>query len=727
MKILQRTWRGYSTRRDWVTLEAAIVPLQAIIRGYLARQNAASRRAESCNADERMVDADLVAYSQCHEDDLVGSQDEASSSIVAMLQRDQDPRDYFYSDLQGYVEVEHADVDFKPLIGGLRIDLWDLYRIATKQDCEPEHRDMETVAEELGLDWRNFPGTLDELQQCYHQNLAGFEKAIKDFDNERLESDIMSDNTEYTGDILGEDLPETLDAVMAPKAALIEHSSPGYHSSPPVAGSKRSHRYDEVLSSDPGYPSAGSRKRRRLDKSSIIPPTPEGKLEYFKGPSQRSSIQNYTSPLKPRGDNSEFPIEMNPDEESRMATDEGWDASDGKDDLPSHSKQSKQKHVEPETQDWGFAAAPQERPQENDIYDSIEFDDPSPSQQLQMEPNEHKVPDQHMPSKLAVDTRAEAVPPSASTNQKTGEDFAGEPRRSTRQQTAAQQSSTTASRSAIETRAKKRVLPMDYRQDTAPKAGAQEAAPLLGKTSKPKPLPQPQITTLSKASGIPPVVLAPMPKAKKRTIPTSHWQDTVPRAGMRQNSPLVESTSKLPQCPKPQIPTSSKASANVSVFAPTRAQRLNGTLSDFATHPTQSIPSSPRFSKEKYDDAYVEAQIDHFGALGYDPSHIATAMLAATFQRGPQIVALESLNKGLGLPQNEPGVWTEKDTRDLAIIRQYEKDTLVGTDNDRMKVKVWHLRNRLVDKHGKKGFRLRQELENETDQGSKRKGKARAG
>lgn len=716
MKTLQKTWRGYSTRRDWETLEAAIVPLQSIIRGYLARQNAASRRAESCNAEEQTADADLVVYSQCHEDDLVGFQDDASSSSVAMPQRDQDPRDYFYSDLQGYIEVEGADVDFEPSIGGLRIDLWDLYRIATKQDCEPEHRDMETVAEELGLDWRKFPGTLDELQECYHQNLAGFEEAIKDFDNERLESDRMSDNAEHTDDILGEDLPETLDVVVATKEALVEYSSPGYRSSPPVAGSKRSYRHDEILSSDPGYPSAGSRKRRRLDKSSIIPPTPEANLGYCKGPSQRSSNQNYTSPLKPRGDNSDFPIEMSSDEESRMATNEGWDASDIQNDLPRHSKKPEQKHVEPETQDWGFAHAPQARPQGSDLYGSVELDDFNPSQQLEMEFNEHNVPDRNVPGKLAV-------PPSASSDQKTGEGLAGEPRRLIRQRTAAQQSSTTRSRSAIETRAKKRVLPMDDRQDTAPKAGAQEAAPLLGKTSKPKPLPQLQITTPPKASGILPVALAPMPRAKKRTMPTSQWQDTVHKAGMRRNSPLVKPASKLPQSSQPHMPTSSKALANVSVPAPRGTQRLNETVSGLATHPTPSIPSSPHFSKEKYDDAYVQAQVDHFGALGYHPSHIATAMLAATFQRGPQTVALESLNKGLGLPQNERGIWTEEDIRDLGIIRQYEKNTLTGTS----KVDVWNLRNRLLEKHGEKGFGLRQELENETDQGSKRKRKARAG
>lgn len=646
---IQRIGRGYVARRGYrvlkvglATNEPAFVALQSVIRGYLARRNAASRRAETCNVDGRAA-----------EDDRGGSQYEASSPMLVMPRRD---HDYFYSDLRGYVEVEHADVDFEPSIAGLRIDLWDLYRIATQQDCDPEQRDMGIVADQLGLDWRKLPGSLDELQQCYRRNLAGFEKAIKEFDEERFESDILSDDAGYTDDIQGEDLPQTPDAVMPPKDASIERSSPGYRSSPPVAGAKRPHRHDEVLSSGPGYPSARSRKRRRLDKGSVIPPTPERKLGYSTDPSQRSSVQNYTLPLQSRGHSRDNPFEMSDsDEESRRGTDQN--------DLPSHRKGSKQKYVEPEIRDWVFRPSLEERPQESDVYDSVELDDVSPSEQLRMESNEHGVPDQHVLSKPKADTRAKALPPSASSsNQKAGEDLAGGPRRSTRQRVAAQQSSTTPSRPATESRAKKRVLPWNNRQDAAPKAGARKIAPLLG-TPKPKPLPQ------------------------------------------------------------PQIPTSSKASAKVSVRTPKGAHRLNGTAPGFATQPTPSRRSSPT-----YDEEYMQAEIDHFKKKHYKMHDIVTAMKAATFQRGPTSVALERLNKGLGIPQNEPGIWTEQDTTDLSTIRQYESDRLAGSDNDqRKKVTVWHLRNRLVEKHGKDGFQRRQKLENTVEKSSKGKGKARAG
>lgn len=680
-KTLQRRWRGYSVRRDQATLEAAVVPLQSMIRGYLARQNAVIRRAESYHADQQTAETDLVAYSQQHEDHFDGSQYEAISPTEAMPQRDRDPMDQFYRDLETYIEGSGADIDNKPSIRGSRIDLWDLYRIATKQDCQPEQRNMRIVADELGLEWRKSPDILDELRQVYQKNLADFEDAINSFDNERLKDDVLSEDAEQIDDTEKEGLPETTDAVTGLKRPLIGHSSPGYRSSPPVAGSKRSRRYGDLLTSDPGYPSDGSRKRRRLDKSSVIPPTPEGKLVYSTERSQHLSAQNYTSPLKPRGDNSELPIDVSSDEESRMLIDEDWDQDqdqdDGQNELPSHNKGTKQKGLEPETQDWGFAPAPQR----SELHDSIEADDVSPSEQLQLEFKKHNSPGQHPPSKTTIGTRAKALPTSAPTSGKAAErHLTGGLRRSTRQQTAAQQSSTTASRSVVETKAKKRALPAECRQK-APTNGMREAAPLLDSSPSLQKRPQPQVPTSSKAPAAAPVRT---PKVTHRSYSTAYT-------------------------PSPATPA------------------VNRPVSALATRVAPSIQSSSRFSPEVYDDAYVQAQIDHFEALGYNGLHVGEAMLAAAFQRGPQNVALESLHKGLGIPQNEQGVWTKKDDSDLRMIRQYEQGALDGRDSDKMKVEVWSLRNRLTSKHGEKGVKLRQQFQAEMlDREQDRKGKARA-
>lgn len=663
-------------RRDLATLEAAVIPLQSIIRGYLARERAANRLAESHKTEQLMIEADLYAYSQRHEDGLVGSDGEGISSTAAISQLDRNLKDQFYSDLRDYIECSGADVDYTPSIRGIQISLWDLFRISTKQECEPEHRDVKLIADELGLEWRKSPDVLESLQQCYRQNLVDFEDAIKNFDNQEDETDAILGDAEDIGDSQVEDLPEpeqqervedenlpqTSDAVTVPKEPLIEVSSPGYRSSPPVVGSKRSRRHADLLTSDPGYPSDGSRKRRRLEKNSVIPPTPEGKLGYAKGESQRNTVQDYTSPLKSRGESSDLPIDISSDEGSGMIVDEDWHENDGQDELPSHNKGPKPKRLEPETQDWGFT--PQERPQQSDIYESIEMDDVSASQQLRLEFYNHTSPDKHTPNRLVADTRVKNLPSSASVNPKASEQLASGPRRSTRQRAAAQQSSPTAPRSVMETRAKKRALPAEYQHSDNPTGREREFTPLLNSTSTLQPISQPQAQILSNPPATTHVRIS---KEALGTNPTSYM-------------------------PSPTAPA------------------VNRPVSALTTRPAASVQSSPQLTPEVYDAAYVQAQVDHFEALGYKPSDIATAMSAAMCDRGPQNVALESLHKGLGLPQNERGIWTEKDDRDLKWIRDYENGLMVsGSDKD-TKVKVWTLRNRLAEKHGDKGVKLRNEF-----------------
>lgn len=638
-----------------------------------------SRQAKGYNLDQWTAEADLAGYSQEHEDHLDGSQHEAISPTRAMPRRDRDPMDQFYRDLETYIEGSGAVIDREPSIGGVRFDLWDLYRITTKQDCELEHRNMRIVADALGLDWRRFPGILDELQQFYRKNLADFEDAINSFDNEMLEDAALSDGEEQTIDTEREDLPESLDAVTAAKTALMGPSSPDYRSSPPVTGSKRSRQYGELLTSDPGYPSDGSRKRRRLDKSSVIPPTPEGNLRSSTERSRHLSAQNYTSPLKSRGENDELPIDISSDEESGVDIDEDGidDHNDDQNELPSHSNWPKQNRLEPETQDWGFTPAPRA----SRVFDSIEADDVRPSEQLELEIKEHRRPGQHRPSKPSADAWAEDRLTSAPTITKLAEQHSTDGlRRPTRQRRATEKSSTTSPRSRVETKVKKRTLPVECRRN-APISGTRPAAPLLDPTSESQQRPQPQVPTSSKASAA----------APSRT----------PKATRRSYSPA--------DTPSPTTPA-------VNRSAPT-----------LATCVAPSVQSGSRSSPEVYDDAYVQAQVEHFEALGYSNGHVVEAMWAAAFQRGPQNVALESLHRGLGIPQNERGVWTKKDDSDLKTIRQYEQGTLGGTDKDKMKIEMWELLNRLTRKHGEKGVNLRRQfLALTPNRGRNEKGKARA-
>lgn len=670
-KMLQKSWRGHSVRKvlkaDQATLEAAIVPLQAMIRGFLARRGAMERLAESPHADQAVLEADLVAYSQEHE-----QQEEANALVEAMPQLNRNMMDQFYGDLQNYIEFTGADINQNPLICGFRIDLWDLYRIAKQQDCEPEQRDMRVVADELGLDWNKFPEIPKTLQQFYHQNLTDFEDAMDKFEND----DILSDDVEQqVDDSEDENLPHESDAVTAPKEPLIDHSSPGYRSSPPVAGSKRSYRYTELLTSDTGYPSEGSRKRRRLDKSSVIPPTPDGKLGPLKEQFRHSLLQNGSSPLKSRGENSELPIELSSDEESGMFVDQGWEEDHAQNELPTHMREKTQKHLEPETQDWGFATQymPQDQPQNSEIYESIEMDDVSPSQQLQMESRSHHSPDQYLPTRQAIETRARSHHSSVPTNPKPSELATVEPRRSTRQRAATQQSPVISSHTIDVSRAKKRALPAEYQQDATPTAA--------------------------------------------RTQKVASPQDSAPTL-----KPLL----------RPQMPTKSRILARTPVRTPKEAYgsstaAFTQTPATPATQRPIRTPASAKRPKLVFDDAYVQSQIDHFEALGYNALHIANAMWAATFQRGPQTVALQSLHEGGGLPENEPGIWTEKDVRDLEWIKQYEEGEVAGSARDKVKVRVWRLRNRLTEKHGEEGVKLRQQFESEiTEQTRQKKGKARA-
>lgn len=140
--------------------------------------------------------------------------------------------------------------------------------------------------------------------------------------------------------------------------------------------------------------------------------------------------------------------------------------------------------------------------------------------------------------------------------------------------------------------------------------------------------------------------------------------------------------------------------------------------------------SSARSPKFDNDPAVIDAQFAHFQALGYEKAHIGRAMEAATFQRGPMTVALQSLHEGRGLPAREAGVWTDSDDEMLKAVRDHDRRIekgkftagsagagLEGEDGERLGLRNERLRAKLMVKHGR-WVELRLQFMDMMDQGA---------
>lgn len=632
--LLQRTWKGHVVRRDLANLEAAVVDLQSMMRGYLVRMKEAERLNEARRAGQKSVEHVEYAEEGLQEAD-VDSED--------MQQHDRTAREQFYNDLQDYIEAG-GKVNDRPSIGGLPIELWQLFRVVTEQDCEPTERNWEQVADELGLDCARFPALVQEVRQCYVQNLADFEETIKAYDNgDDTEGFVEAGADEIAHEGQADGDLATSDAVTAPERPLAEPSSPVYQSSP-LAGSKRSRRQSEFLVSDLGYPSDGSRKRRRLNKNTVIPPTPENRLDIVHSRPSRTTGPDYSSPLKSRGVARDEAIEMSSGSESDDLLDKEMGDLEDQNELPGHSELPRKKFVEPETQDWHFGAE-----NEQVFLDPVEEEDVSPSQQLQIESDAFKSPDRVIPSRhVGAKRSAERPSPVSATANTKGTGGMGTRVLRSKPMLAENDAYVPkSSRTPVNGKRTKRALPPQYQRTAASKAAAPTQSSGLGGKTSSQHRPQPHISTSVRQAG-----------------PTS----------------LQSTNGSAP----PQVPSTSRTTSG----------------------PAEVI----------FDVDYIDAQQNHFQALGYRQTDIYDALVAATFDRGSMTVALDSLQRGGGIPANEPGVWTKRDDGDLRMIREHERQVkkgkrAAGTGSDtNTKVKVWQTKTRLEVKHGKERVKRRTEF-----------------
>lgn len=635
---LQSAWRGHAVRRELKNAEAAFVPLQAMMRGYVARKR---RYAEANAAGNAFEGAG-----------------EGSVRSDGEPRPDRAERREFYDDLQNYIEVSGANVKHLPSIGGHVIDLWDLFRVATLQDCQPDERKWARVAEDLGYD-SSRSKLVVEIHELYQQNLADFEEHIRAFDNDDDFEQDPEEEEEVGRDAAAGSLLLNSDAVTAPKEPLADPSSPAYPSSPLRATRKRSRQHSELLSFELGYPSSGSRKRRRLHENEEVPSTPEDNLESARSRHRLAAPHGPSSPLQPRGVANDDAIAISSGEESDDLLDEEMEDAIADNELPSHAEPPRKTYFEPETQDWRF-----------------EKDDISPSQQLQLESNAFQSPDRVIPSRKVAGQLTTNSPSPTITGSR-GAGYTGartRPVKALKSSLAPEGSGVSGTHTSSPTvvgKAPNRTHPPQYQHKPT------SVTPALAPAAKPAWDTVGQTRT------------RPKPSSPVRAPGTAAVRPT------NGSTPRPRPSDAPTATPGAQRSSSSRTPAVSTPARPTMSSRKD--------------PSSRRGEDVDYDQDYIEAQIQHFEALGYKTRHISQALEAATLQRGPMIAALKSLAEGHGIPPNEQGIWTSRDNDELRMIVEYgrrvengNQPASSGTDS-RMRTKVWAARNRLEAKHGKEG------------------------
>lgn len=640
-RLLQRTWRGHATRRN---LEAAFIPLQAMMRGYIVRMRALARLANTIQVDhglkESCASSESGLFVSENEDD---TSEESVVGAKLSSEQDTEAKEQFYDDLAVYMEVSGAKIPESLVIGKREIDIWVLFSLVTRQDCHPEDRDWEWIASRLGFDVTKYPAVVKQVRECYQRNLAEFEETIREYDDEEGEDD-PDDTAEDLhedrrgGDVETEDVVLAPNAVLAPEQPLRGHTSPAYQSSPPIAASKRNHRHANPFDSDLSHPSDGPRKRRRLSKDVVIPQTPEDKLELGRQQLPQRAADDEVSPLKGRGANDAKAVDFVLEDEPGDLQDTEMEDREGVAELPRRIEPQTRKHIEPETQDWGRVME-----EEHPLRRSIEEDDVSPSQQLEIESDVHNSPQKFVSKRnyTAASSSIQASSGAVSTiphNGKVLRDQGSRPGHS-----GAEARSEEASRASVRGFSTKRALPPQYSSKMGdPRAAAPSAASLTRLTNT-----QPRRPSALPSSTIP-----------ARRTPTS--SSPSPRDLSEGNSPSAEPIIEL-----------------------------------------------------DYDGAYVDAQVDHFQALGYEVEHIDKALHAAGLQRGLVAVALQSLKEGRGIPPDEAGIWTQKDDATLRKVMKYDRlmrSVSNAADSpvpESAKVRAWTARSKLVNKHGEAGVKLR--------------------
>lgn len=646
---IERYWRGYAVRRNMATLEAAVVPLQSAMRGFVARMRTTAL-AEARKTIQKPEEADTILDDEQYEtatDELRGE----NLSSIDMPPNDRGSREQFYNDLNVVSEFIGAEIDNQPTINGQSIDLWDLYSLALQQNSELEARDWKLITEQLGLE--PVKGAVYKVQACYLRNLAEFEQHMKTFeDSDGMDEEVVveeEDEDDGDPDVAAEGLQPISQFETAPMEIIADPSSPVYRSSPPITRSKRSFDHTDLLRSDSGYPSSGPRKRRRVDRNSVIPPTPDDKLGVSNVAVQDPGMQDKSSPLNSKAVDNGDAIMINSDDDSGESVGGHMDSVEEEDELPAHANAPKQKFIEPETQDWRVIQGPFAR----DVND-----DPSPSQQLLIESEAFKSPHKVVPSNRSLLAKTR---PSRPAEEVLGEMQSSSTRelRSNPGRAAKPATLTTSLRAPDIGRVKKRTLPASYQGKAASALPAKSTAAVVTE--------QPSHQSLVHPQGM---IMA---------HPSSTTPARIMNGSTSRSSPVNGKT------PTPAF----RASTDV----PTRAPR-----------PTADEDVISSENAEKWEEAHVVAQFRHFEALGYKTSHISQAMEAGTMSRGPMIVALQSLHDGRGIPENVRGVWTTRDCKALLKVKKHEHQVgkgkaIAGRTDNNIRVMAWNLEK----KHGKEG------------------------
>ena len=119
----------------------------------------------------------------------------------------------------------------------------------------------------------------------------------------------------------------------------------------------------------------------------------------------------------------------------------------------------------------------------------------------------------------------------------------------------------------------------------------------------------------------------------------------------------------------------------------------------------------PRRDTPNFDT--IEGWIEHYESMGY-PHHIVDTALKSTTLTPGGVAAhvMESLRSGLGVPQHNEGVWTDRDDRSLRIIMEAEANG--NLEREALSEGELHLlrnarkaRIRLTNKHGAERMAVR--------------------
>ncbi|KAI0973296.1 TRF2-interacting telomeric protein/Rap1 C terminal domain-containing protein [Xylaria arbuscula] len=171
-----------------------------------------------------------------------------SISIVSQLPEDDitvTTEGQFYRDYNTFLESVGVTERSIPSVRGKAISLWGLWQSVRSKNTADVELDWQQIAEDLGFDWVSMESVPKDLQQCYEEHLVPFADAMMSFND-------LSDDEESTQN------PDIETDRLLP-------------SSPPVLPSlKRS-----LTTTSPVYIPLSSPKRRRIDRSTEIPSTPE--------------------------------------------------------------------------------------------------------------------------------------------------------------------------------------------------------------------------------------------------------------------------------------------------------------------------------------------------------------------------------------------------------------------------------------------------------------------